>query len=330
MLERIRRLFYRSTPQSDNRPQITGPEPVMDSPSSIVRRPSSPQANGRSAQAADDSPSSVVPRLRVAMATHVGQVREHNEDRLLVLTNLQSGATGDEVGPSMGLFIVADGMGGHVGGEQASDLAARTVAQHVTRDVLLPLLGGGEPDADRKPLQEVLADAVAAANVAVRVAIPDSGTTLTCALVVGDQLTLAHVGDSRAYLVEPTGLKHLTRDHSLVQRLQELGQLTAEEAAVHPSRNMLYRAVGQGDLLEPDLSTYRLVAPARLLLCSDGLWGVVPEAEIHAIIQGAGISSPSLDPRPPSLQAACRALVAAANRLGGPDNITAILVEINP
>jgi protein phosphatase len=80
---------------------------------------------------------------------------------------------------------------------------------------------------------------------------------------------------------------------------------------------MLYRAVGQGDLLEPDLSAYRLVAPARLLLCSDGLWGVVPEAQIHAIITGQ-----------PSLQAACHALIAEANRLGGPDNITAILVEV--
>jgi protein phosphatase len=189
-----------------------------------------------------------------------------------------------------------------------------------------PTPGLGERNtADLKPLQEVLGDAISAANVAVRVAIPESGTTLTCALIVGDQLLLAHVGDSRAYLVESnaelppgaTGLKHLTRDHSLVQRLQELGQLTAEEASVHPSRNMLYRAVGQGVLLEPDLSAYRLVAHARLLLCSDGLWGVVPEAQIHAIITGQ-----------PSLQAACQALIAEANRLGGPDNITAILVEV--
>jgi serine/threonine protein phosphatase PrpC len=263
------------------------------------------------------SPASIVqPRLRVAMATDIGQVREQNEDRLLVLTSLQAGGDQDA---TVGLFIVADGMGGHVGGEQASDLAARTVAQHVTRDVILPLLGVGEPDAERKPLQEVLHDAVAAANIAVRAAIPEGGTTLTCALVVSDQLIIAHVGDSRAYLVESGGMKHLTRDHSLVQRLQELGQLTAAEAAVHPSRNMLYRAVGQGDLLEPDLAAYRLVAPARLLLCSDGLWGVVPEDDIHAIIIGQ-----------PSLQAACQALIEAANRLGGPDNITAILVDIQP
>jgi serine/threonine protein phosphatase PrpC len=256
------------------------------------------------------------------MASDVGQAREHNEDRLLVLTSLQAG--GDSESPAgssawgVGLFIVADGMGGHAGGEQASDLAARTVAQHVTRDVILPLLGSGGPDADLKPLQEVLEEAIAAANVAVRVALPESGTTLTCALVVGDQLTLAHVGDSRAYLIEPGGLRRLTRDHSLVQRLQELGQLTADEAAVHPSRNMLYRAVGQGDLLEADLSAYRLVASARLLLCSDGLWGVVAEEQMHAIVAGQ-----------PSLQAACQALIAEANRLGGPDNITAILVEVS-
>lgn len=277
--------------------------------------------NGRVAWRMDTMPgkaplSIVQPRLRVAMATDIGQVREQNEDRLLVLTSLQAGGDQDA---TVGLFIVADGMGGHVGGEQASDLAARTVAQHVTRDVILPLLGAGDPDADRKPLQEVLNDAVAAANIAVRVAIPEGGTTLTCALIVSDQLIIAHVGDSRAYLVESAGLKHLTRDHSLVQRLQELGQLTPAEAAVHPSRNMLYRAIGQGDLLEPDLAAYRLVAPARLLLCSDGLWGVVPEDDIHAIITGQ-----------PSLQAACQALIEAANRLGGPDNITAILVDIQP
>ena len=247
-------------------------------------------------------------KIRYAAKTDVGMKRNHNEDYFSLIEDEQ-------------LFIVADGMGGHMGGEEASALAAATVAQHVVRDIYLPFLAGGEPDADWKPWQEVLAEAVAAANVAVRTAIPDSGTTLTCGLVVGNQLALAHVGDSRAYLIGENGLQHLTRDHSLVQRLQELGQLSAEEAATHPSRNMLYRAVGQGDLLEADLAAHTLPSVARLLLCSDGLWGVVPESDIFEIVREAVGQ--------PALQAACQALIAEANRLGGPDNITAILVQIN-
>lgn len=267
-------------------------------------------------------PASRLP-LQVGLATHVGQVRDHNEDALFAMTSLQSSDAGDV---PFGLFIIADGMGGHQGGEEASALASRTVARYVTQEVYLPFLSGGGPDADRKPWQEALTEAITAANQAVRAAIPDGGTTLTTALIVGDQLTIAHVGDSRAYLVGDDGLKRLTRDHSLVQRLQELGQLSAEEAAVHPSRNMLYRAVGQADLLEADVSAHTLAAPAMLLLCSDGLWGVVPAGEIHMIIRQA------IDEwrgSPGALQIACQRLIEAANRRGGPDNITAILVEVN-
>jgi protein phosphatase len=160
--------------------------------------------------------------------------------------------------------------------------------------------------------------AMAAANRAVFSGVPEGGgTTLTCALVIGQQLVLSHVGDSRAYVITPDGFEQLTRDHSLVQRLQELGQLSAAEAAIHPQRNVLYRAIGQGEGLEVDIASRRLASGSMLLLCSDGLWGLVPDDRIQEMIRQAA-----------SPQAACEALVAAANAAGGPDNITAVLVRL--
>ena len=131
-------------------------------------------------------------------------------------------------------------------------------------------------------------------------------------------MTIAHVGDSRAYTVSEDGqVEVLTRDHSLVQRLVELGQITDEEAAVHPQKNVLYRALGQGEPFSPDIRTIPTPQHGYLLICSDGLWGVVPEEQIIKII---------LESENP--QDACSALVAAANEAGGPDNITAILVHL--
>ena len=105
---------------------------------------------------------------------------------------------------------------------------------------------------------------------------------------MGDQVTIAHVGDSRAYFIYPDGKMHtITRDHSLVRRLIELGQLTEREAASHPQRNVLYRALGQGEPFEPDVSTHQFPRPGYLLVCSDGLWGVLSDEEILAIIQSS-------------------------------------------
>jgi protein phosphatase len=125
------------------------------------------------------------------------------------------------------------------------------------------------------------------------------------------------VGDSRAYIITEESFDQLTRDHSLVQRLQELGQLSAAEAAIHPQRNVLYRAIGQGEGLEVDVDSRRLPPGATLLLCSDGLWGLVPDDRILSIVRQHN-----------TLQAACEALVAAANAAGGPDNITAVMVKL--
>jgi len=141
---------------------------------------------------------------------------------------------------------------------------------------------------------------------------------VTAALVLGQQLTIAHVGDSRAYLLyNDQRMEPVTRDHSLVRRLEELGQITSAEAAVHPQRNVLYRAVGQGETLEPDMVTTPFPMGGYLLLCSDGLWGLVTDDEMRRIVYES-----------PTMQRACQSLVNSANGAGGPDNISVILVQL--
>ncbi len=252
--------------------------------------------------------------LTVGVASHVGLVRQRNEDSALVTTSL---AVGDSVMPAFGVFIVADGMGGHSDGEIASQLASRIVAREVVKQVYTPSLGidSSEPG---KPIQDILEESVRQANWQVNTQNPESGTTLTAALVVSGRLYVAHVGDSRAYLLHDAGarVEQLTLDHSFVQRLEDTGQITAEEAAVHPQRNILYRAIGQGDQLEVDTFSRPLTPPCSLLLCSDGLWGVVPPETISEIVGSA--KSP---------QQACDQLVNAALDGGGPDNITVIMAQ---
>lgn len=253
-------------------------------------------------------------RVRVGTTSDIGG-RGNNEDAALtVMTNAE--VTGSI--PPIGLFMVADGMGGHQNGEFASSIAVRTVGQAVIRDIVMPQLEGSDINsADQKTIPEVLAEAMAAANTAVQLEVPGGGTTATCAVIRGDLAYIAHVGDSRAYLVSEGNLELITRDHLLVRRLQELGQLTAQEADAHPQRNVLYRAIGQSDSLEVDAATRRLPPSARLLLCSDGLWGVIGDEAIREIVA-----------KYPDPQEACDQLVAAANASGGPDNITVVLVQM--
>jgi protein phosphatase len=266
--------------------------------------------------AAETAPSAGQPRgphLRVGRATDVGLVRSHNEDASL---SVESIVEGDQVAEIVGLFVVADGMGGHQAGEVASALAARVVAGHVLQDIYVPYFRQTTHQADQPSLTEALQQAVEAANQAVHEQVPGSGTTLTCALIINARAYLAHVGDSRAYLYYNQELKQITRDHSYVDKLVELGQISPEAAAVHPQRNVLYRAVGQGDQLEIDLHLLDLPSGSRLLLCSDGLWGMLTDSIIQAILASAR-----------SPQDACQELIAAANEAGGRDNITAIVVE---
>ena len=246
--------------------------------------------------------------------TDVGRVRNHNEDALFVLSGEQEASNAT---PPFGLFMLADGMGGHQSGEIASALALRVAASWLLSHVYFPLVDGTDRAADQPSLTDVVREAVAQANRVVSRDFPGSGSTLTCGMVLGDRLFVGHVGDSRAYLLRvDQPVRQLTKDHSLVNRLMEMGQLTEDEAATHPQRNVLYRAIGQGATLEIDVSTYALEPGDRLLLCSDGLWGVVDEAEMWRLIQEAATP-----------QQACMQLVDAANAAGGNDNITVVLVE---
>ena len=252
-------------------------------------------------------------RVRFGVNSDVGG-RGNNEDSALTIV-LNVEITGAP--PPLAIFMVADGMGGHQDGEQASSITTRTVAHYVMNEIMLPQLQEELPNADQKTIPEVLVEAMGAANRAVQDQVPGGGTTATCAVVRGDLAYFAHVGDSRAYLIAEGNLELVTRDHLLVRRLQELGQLTAEEADAHPQRNVLYRAVGQSDALEIDAATRRLPPGARVLLCSDGLWGVLGDSRIASIMAATG------DP-----QEACDRLIAATNESGGQDNITAILFQM--
>jgi protein phosphatase len=177
----------------------------------------------------------------VGKGSHVGKKREHNEDAFFTLecTLKPNG----EITP-FGLFIIADGMGGHQAGDIASALAIRVVAHSLMRQIYLPFLREEEKDSSHRPINEALVEALSEASLAVHEAAPDAGTTLTAALIIGTHASIGHVGDSRAYLVTEKGLQQITQDHSLVERLKELGQITPEEAMTHPQRNVLYRALG--------------------------------------------------------------------------------------
>ena len=244
----------------------------------------------------------------------VGKQRELNEDSLLALTSTMAGNSGNL---PFGLYIIADGMGGHQFGEVASNAAIRTVAGYVLRkfhSYLFQL----KTDTMDESFQEIMLAAVSEAQRAIQREAPGSGTTLTAALVLGQQITVAHVGDSRAYFIYPDGrVEAITRDHSLVKRLEELGHISPEEAENYPHRNVLYRALGQGEILEPDIFTIAFPQPAYLMICSDGLWGVISEQDLVRSINEA-----------PNLQRACQNLVNAANAAGGPDNISVVIAQL--
>ena len=153
----------------------------------------------------------------------------------------------DDTQIPFGLYIIADGMGGHQHGEIASGVAVRTLAAVVVQKIYLSYLGLSDSQYEES-IQEILQEGVMQAHREIMTKAQGGGTTLTAALLMGDKMTIAHVGDSRAYIIYSDGIREtLTQDHTLVKRLEELGQITADEAAVHPQRNVLYRALGQGE-----------------------------------------------------------------------------------
>ena len=253
-------------------------------------------------------------QLIAATGQSVGKQREHNEDSLLAITTTIAGKS---TNIPFGLYMVADGMGGHQFGEVASNSAIRVIAGQIMRKFhsYLFAIPTQQPE---ESLQEIMENAIKEAHRIVQKDAPGSGTTITAALVLGQQVTIGHVGDSRAYAIYPTGrVDQLTHDHSLVKRLEELGHLNKEEAATFPHRNVLIRALGQGDALDVDVFTVPFPHNGSLMLCSDGLWGVVADHDILRSLTEA-----------PNLQRACQNMVAAANTAGGPDNISVVLVQM--
>jgi len=252
--------------------------------------------------------------ITYGLSSDIGMIRGNNQDSLFAMFGTSISV---ESRPDFGLFIVADGMGGHHDGERASAIAIRTIAEYMMDKFYVLLMKPTTADTERPILSEVLSEAVQKANEAVSGEIPEGGTTVTAAAILGDLMYIGHVGDSRAYLITSEGIEQITRDHSLVQRLIELDQLTPEEAAAHPQRNVLYRAIGQSENLEVDAITRRLTPASRLLMCSDGLWNQISESNLLQIVQAS--KSP---------QDACDQLIRIANDRGGPDNITVIIIQI--
>lgn len=312
----VRKLWGRQTDKADKAASISpeGQSPHVTTPSASAAD-TAPLGLATHPSAGDHSLSQSQ-QLRVGYASDVGRFRDHNEDTAIAFQAIH---LGDDPSDPFGFFAITDGMGGHRAGEVASSLAARLVSHAVLHRVLLPYLLDRTPDTATASLTEILKDAVQNANDQVHQQVPGGGTTLTCALILGRRAYIAHVGDSRAYLLTKHDMKQVTQDHSYVNRLIELGELSPEEAAVHPQRHVLYRAIGQGDDLDVDTYHQPLPPGSRLLLCSDGLSGMVSEEEIGRIIASAATP-----------QDACERLLDAANEAGGPDNITAVIIEAPP
>jgi protein phosphatase len=254
--------------------------------------------------------------VRIGAASHAGMVRDVDEDSLLAL-DLRM--VQNSRGRSWGLFIVADGMGGHDAGEVASGLAIRGAAEVILSAYLAPTI---ESDAqyEEARLKEIVRKAILQANEYVireaQARSNDMGTTITMALVAGDRAVIGNIGDSRTYIYRDGALRRITNDHSLVMRLVDIGQITEEEIYTHPQRNAVLRSLGDKPELEVDLFSERLRSGDALLLCCDGQWEMTRNPQMAEIIAQHD------DP-----QAACDALIDAANAAGGEDNITSVLVR---
>lgn len=235
-----------------------------------------------------------------------------NEDSLLALPAITNACGGVQ---PVGLFVVADGMGGHGNGQEASRLAITAL-----HDALkLALVGSPEDD----NYEQVLAEGTHTANLAVyrrnRQQQTDMGTTLAVALVIGNTAYIANVGDSRVYLYrEDEGLEQITRDHSSVARLVEAGAITPDEVYSHPKRNEIYRSLGHQSTIKVDTFSVPLQVGDMLLLCSDGLWEMVRDASIEGIIESTL----------PDLSRTTDQLRQAALNGGGKDNISLIATRV--
>lgn len=257
--------------------------------------------------------------LTAGYASHVGMARALDEDSLCVFT--LAGVYESVADPTLGLFIVADGMGGHEGGEVASKLAVQRIAEQLIQRALLPRFAGKFQDqADDLPtlLRQAIIDANDEVYDLAQTRANDMGCTLTMALVVDGTAFIANVGDSRTYMHRQGRLRQITTDHSLVASLVTTGVIQPEEIYTHPERNVIYRAIGIKATIEVDAFVEPLTPGDTLLVCCDGLWEAIRDEGIEDVL----LTYP--DP-----QAACVELVRQANLAGGEDNISVIVVRVH-
>lgn len=224
--------------------------------------------------------------------TDIGYVRDHNEDSLIIIPPL---------------FAVADGMGGHEAGEIASEITVNTLAElapsHLDAEGLTAAVEAANYNVTKAPRQGIGRDGM--------------GTTLTAAMLEGERLLIAQVGDSRAYLLHKGHLQQITRDHSLMADLIEAGQITPEEARVHPNRSVITRAIGSDIHMRPDIYELNVDAGDRILLCSDGLSSMISNNAIESIMR-----------RQSDAQHCADELVTAALENGGADNVTVVVADV--
>ena len=244
----------------------------------------------------------------IGMLTDVGKVRTIDEDSILA-ADLSFGVNSES--SKFLLLAVADGMGGHAKGEEASKIALNAIARTVIPELF-----------NDTPFTELLEKGIQNANQNIldyTAKYPESsgmGTTSVCAVVKGNQVHLANVGDSRAYVISDDEIRGVTKDHSYVQALVDEGKITQADAREHPKKNIITKAVGISPSIEADKSILTLGSDESLLLCCDGVIAHLTDEDIHKIINDS-----------PDPQSACQKIVDTANERGGSDNISLIILS---
>jgi protein phosphatase len=306
-----------AAPQVDDEAtfDLLAPPPPVLLP--VAPPPSVPQERGNGTTAAPPHGAHTV-MLTAGQASHVGQVRPVDEDAAMAITMnaLRTPAPGRQ---SLGLYLVADGMGGGFFGEVASALAMQTISKRLLAEVLTPLLLNQQLPTQN--IGAIIVESVQDANTRITdfsiCSQAQAGSTVTLALLIGAFAYIANVGDSRTYLYRQGTLRRISKDHSRVEEYVDQGLITPEMVYTHPERNGITRSLGVG-WVQVDLFTEQLQSGDRLLLCCDGVWEMVHDAEL----------AETIGTLPP--QQSCDEIIRRANACGADDNISLVIVGVEP
>ena len=241
--------------------------------------------------------------MRILAKSDIGKAREMNQDYYYI----------SQIEDDIKLYILADGMGGYKGGEIASNLAVNCTKNYICNNF-------SKIEKEKDEILNLINNAIEYANMivyekAMEISdLHDMGTTLEVAILWGNKVFIGHVGDSRIYRIRKNVIRKLTTDHSYVEKLVKDGSITKDEAYHHPNKNMLLKAIGCNTLVKPDVFYKGFLKGDILLMCSDGLTNMLKESEIYSILLN--------NPEKPE-----EALINEANKMGGIDNITAIIID---